>query len=215
MPEAPRRVARDYRLLLVRDWPWGLARRSVPQRWRLGGRSGSRPLCLPERPCTCTSSVTLRSWLRWMLLLLSQQRGSQERLLGVSSPARLSCCRLLAAKEKSLCLRVGRFTSVKEGRDLLCLLSRSLHFLGAGVAALAMRKKRGGFPTTLHAFNRCSSCHEHTLILTHTHVLPHIKAHKDTILTHFSLNSHKQEYVKHINKACTIFRPLLFSKPTC
>lgn len=126
VPEAPRRVARDYRLLLVRDWPWGLARRSVPQRWRLGGRSGSRPLCLPERPCTCTSSVTLRSWLRWMLLLLSQQRGSQERLLGVSSPARLSCCRLLAAKEKSLCLRVGRFTSVKA--ETFCACSH-VHFI--------------------------------------------------------------------------------------
>lgn len=115
--------------------------------------------------------------------------------------------------EKSLL--AGRSLHISQGRDLLCLLSRSLHFLGAGVAALAMRKKRGGFPTTVHAFNRCSSCHEHTLILTHTHVLPHIKAHKDTILTHFSLNSHEQEYVKHINKACTIFRPLLFSKPTC
>lgn len=128
VPEAPRWVARDCRLLLVRDRPWGLARRSVPQRWRLGGRSGSRPLRLPERPCTCTSSVTLRSWLRWMLLLLSQQRGGQERLLGVSSPARLSCCRLLAAKEKTLCLLAGRSLHINQGRDLLCLLSRSLLF---------------------------------------------------------------------------------------
>lgn len=108
--EARRSAARDRRLLPLPGPPGAPAWRRVLLRQRLGSRSGSQPLRLPERPCTSTSSVTLRSWLRRLLLLLSQQRGGQERLLGVSSPARLSCCRLLAAKEKSLCWWVGRFT---------------------------------------------------------------------------------------------------------
>lgn len=73
------------------------AARATPPHQRLPASAPS------ERPCTRTGSVTLRSWLRRLLLLLSQQRGGRERLLGVSSPARLSRCRLLAAKEKSLC----------------------------------------------------------------------------------------------------------------
>lgn len=114
-------------LLPLPDRPGALAQLRVLQRRRLGDRSGSRPLRLPERPCSRTSSVTLSSWLRRLLLLLSQQRGGQERLLGVSSPSRLSCCRLLAAKDKSHCLRVGRFTPVKKP---FCLLLRSLLFWG-------------------------------------------------------------------------------------
>ena len=149
-----------------RTGPWrssGAARRGVLQRGRLRGCSGSGPLRLPERPCTRTSSVTLRSWLRRLLLLLSQQRGGQERLLGVSSPARLSCCRLLAAKEKSLCLRVGHFTSVKAATFVPALTFPS-HSV-ARAATLGVRKKRRGFPTTLHGFTAtppAMSIHSHT-----------------------------------------------------
>lgn len=149
----------------------GVARRGVLQRGRLRGCSGSGPLRLPERPCTRTSSVTLRSWLRRLLLLLSQQRGGRERLLGVSSPARLSCCRLLAAKEKSLCLRVGHFVSVKPATFVPALTFPSPS--GAADASLRVRKKRRGFPTTLHGFTATplavnTHSHSHTLICSFT-----------------------------------------------
>lgn len=145
----------------------GVARRGVLQRGRLRSCSGSGPLRLPERPCTRTSSVTLRSRLRRLLLLLSQQRGGQERLLGVSSPARLSCCRLLAAQEKSLCLGVGHFISVKAATFVPALTFPSPS--GAGIASLRVRKKRRGFPTTLHGFTATppavnTHSYSHTLI---------------------------------------------------
>lgn len=103
-----RLAARDPRSSRCRTGP----RRSQGARSRSAGAWAAEQLSAsapPERLGTRTSSVTPSSWLRRLLLLLPQQRGGQERLLGVSSPARLSRCRLLDAKEKSLCWWLGRF----------------------------------------------------------------------------------------------------------
>lgn len=125
-----------------------------------------RPLRLPERPCTHTSSVTLRSWLRRLLLQLSQQRGGPERLFGVSSPARLCCCRLLAAKEKSLCLRVSRSTGVNTATFVPALRFPS-PLGGRGCCPGSTHKEQGfsNYPSCLH---RGSSCPART----HTHPGP-------------------------------------------
>lgn len=123
-----------------------------------------RPLRLPERPCTHTSSVTLRARLRRLPLQPAQQRGGQERLFGVSSPARLSCCRLLAAEAKSVCLRVSRFTGVRTATFVPALRFPSP--LGGGGCCPGSRHKEKGFSNYPSCFHRCSSCPAHTL--THT-----------------------------------------------
>lgn len=186
-----------------------LGRRGVLQRGRLRRTSASGPLRLPELPCTRTGSVTLRSWLRRLPLLLSQQRGGRERLLGVSSPARLSRCRLLSAKEKSLCWRVGRFTSVKATTFVPALTFPSLS--GARVCPGSAQNKKG-FSNYPSCFHRHASCHEHTLSHSHSYASSRKSTHRHFILSHMSLNSHKQQYVKkHIDEAGTIFRLLFYS----
>lgn len=81
--------------------------------------------------------------------------------------------------------------------------------LGAKVAALGMRKKRRGFATTLQAFTEAAPPVTSTFL--QTQVLPHIEAHTQTLYSHFFLNSHKQQFVKHIDEASAIFRFLFYS----
>lgn len=163
MLEGQSRAARVCRLLRPPARPGALERRGVLQRRLLGGRSGSRPLRLRERACTRSSSVTLRSWLR--RLLLSQQRGGQERLLGVSSPARLSaagCWR--PRREVSAC---GSVASHRSRQRPLCLFSHSLLILGPGLLPQESAKEKG-FPDHPSCFHRGSSWHEGTLAHSHT-----------------------------------------------
>ncbi|XP_032011517.2 uncharacterized protein LOC116469907 [Hylobates moloch] len=107
------------------------------------------PACAPA--CTRTRSVTPGSWLLGLLLLLSQQRGGRERLLGVSSPARPACCRLLAAKEESLCLCVR---SLRFGHGSgPCACSQVLSaFWGCGCCPGSAQKGKGfpNFPSYIH-----------------------------------------------------------------
>lgn len=142
-----------------------------------GGWAAERlPASAPPRaPLHPHRSVTLRAWLRRRLLLLSQQRGGRERLLGVSSPARLSCCRLLAAKEK---VSAGGSVASHQSRQRpLCPRSRFPSPSGARVAARGVRKERRVFPTTLHVF---------TAVLTamstdsHTQTYSYIPSHNGT-----------------------------------
>lgn len=164
--EAQRSAARDHRLLLLPDPPAAFATRRVLQRQHPGGRSGSQPLRLPERPCTSTSSVTLRSWLRRLPLPLSQQSGGQELLLGGFLPRPPFLLQVVGRQgEKSML--VGRSLHVDQDNDLCVCSHNPFSFGGRGCCSGRVQKDKG-FSNYTSCFHHCSSSCGHTHARAHT-----------------------------------------------